>query len=486
MTEAERQSSLTRREFVRAAGAAGIGVLAAAGRGDAALPGAARPNIVYVFADQHRNCSWSGGGDPQVKTPNLESLARKGVVFNHCISNDPLCSPHRASLLTGRYPQANKVTKNVSSTEDKGLPATEVTIGEVLKNAGYATGYVGKWHLYPGAPGGSMVDVVPPGPHRHGFDYWRACHNYRKRYDTRYYNDDGKEIVIPGYAPTGQMDLTLEFIEKNAARPFCVFLSWHPPHGPYTEAPKRFVDMYSPDKIKLRLNVPKEADTRKWREHHAGYFAHVSALDEEMGRLIEKLAQLEIAGNTILCYSSDHGDMLASLGMTTKNKPWEESINVPFVIRWPRGIPAGRRLDTLFSTVDVTPTLLGLAGVPVLPRMQGLDLSAVVQGKSVRGPESVFIMAAGGASDDDDEGKSKSRKGSAVTKKRIKGWRGIRTARHTYVKRGAKDGFDPWLLYDNEKDPFQMRDVIDDPAQQQTRKELDAKLGQWRRRVGEA
>ena len=455
---------LTRRDFLGALGAV-------------AAPRQTHPNIVFVFADQHRNCSWPGGGDPQVFAPNLVNLASQGAMFNHAISNYPLCSPHRASLLTGRYAQTNTVTKNVGGG-DRGLPTSEITIAGLLKKAGYATGYVGKWHLYPGQPEGK---IVPPGPHRHGFDYWRACHNYRKRYDTRYFDDSGKEIVIPTYAPTGQMDLTLEFIEKNARSPFCVFLSWHPPHAPYPEAPQRFVDMYSPERIKLRPNVPKEADTRQWRQNHVGYFSHVTALDEEMGRLMKKLAQLGIAENTIVCYSSDHGDMLGSFGMTAKRKPWEESVNVPFVIRWPAGIPAGRRLDTLFSTVDITPTLLGLAGQSVPARMQGADLSAVLRGKDARGPESAFIMAIGVASGEDNEGARKKK----AAKNPVGDWRGVRTDRFTYVEKEAGRGLDPWLLYDNQKDPYQMRNLLDEAAYGQQRKDLDALVGQWLKRAGE-
>ncbi len=453
----------TRRDFVKVAGG---GSLVAASGGLAAAAGAP-PNIVFVFADQHRNCSWPGGGDAQVKAPNLEVLGRQGAVFKNAISNYPLCSPHRASLLTGRYPQSNTVTQNVSRRH-RGLPTTEVTIAGLLKKAGYATGYVGKWHLYPAAPEGKLV---PPGPHRHGFDYWRVCHNYRKRYDTRCFDDNGKEFVLPDYAPKCQMDMTLDFIEKNAARPFCVFLSWHPPHAPYPEAPRRFVEMYSPQGIKLRPNVPKSADTPAWREAHVGYFSHVTALDEEIGRLMRKLVQLGIASNTIVCYSSDHGDMLGSFGLTAKRKPWEESINVPFVIRWPAGIPAGQRLDTLFSTVDITPTLLGLAGQPVPSRIEGADLSAILRGGQAGGPASAFIMAIGGNPADRKEAQG--------------GWRGVRTARFTYAAKEAGSGLAPWLLYDNQKDPYQMHNLIDDAAHCRARKELESTLSQWRKRAGE-
>ena len=499
---------LNRREFLKAAGAGAVtaGVMGAAGprhlvadppgRAEEAAPAPEtrgggpdkrRPNIVFVFPDQHRNCSWPGGGDPQVKAPNLEAMAREGAVFTRCISNHPLCSPYRASLLTGRYQQAHTVGGNVGAN-GSGLPLTEVTLADVLKKAGYATGYVGKWHLYAGWESGK---IVPPGPHRHGFDYWRVCYNYRNRYATRYYDDAGKEITIDGYAPKGQMDLVLEFVEKNAAKPFCVFLSWHPPHPPYKEAPKRFADLYPVDQINLRPNVPKGEQVRRVRENQVEYFAHISAMDEEVGRLMKKLAELHIADHTIVCYSSDHGDMLGSFDRWGKNVPWDEAINVPFIIRWPGGIPAGRRLDTLFATVDITPTLLGLAGEAVLPQMQGVDLSAILKGKDAPGPESAFIMSGPGATEgEEEEGGNGTEKGKGQGKLAAKKgggkWRGLRTPRYTYAKAQEGNALKPWLLYDNEKDPHQMDNLAEDPAHADTRKELDAKLHAWLKRVGEA
>lgn len=480
---------LNRREFLRVGGIAGLGALAAPRGGPAT---AQRPNLVFVFADQHRNASWSGGTDQQVITPNLARLASEGAVFNHCMSNFPLCSPYRASLLTGRYPQSNTVMHNVGGG-DQGLPTTEVTIADVLKRAGYATGYVGKWHLYPGAPQGKLV---PAGPHRHGFDWWRVCHNYRSRYDTRCFDDQGKEFVLPGYAPKAQMDLTLEFIEKHARQPFCVFLSWHPPHAPYEEAPQQYLDLYPAEKLKLRPNVPKDADLKRIRKAYTGYFAHVSAMDAEIGRLMDKLAQLGIAGRTIVCYSSDHGDMLGSFNLWAKQKPWEESVNVPFVIRWPEGIPAGRRLNTLFATVDTAPTLLGLAGVPAPRQMEGADLSGILKGGNASGPESVFLMArgAGGGGEEQDApaGKGRRKQAQKAAKKAARRvanrpgeWRGVRTARFTYARRQTRGGAQPWVLYDNEKDPYQLRNLADDPAARSTRKELDALVDRWRQRLSE-
>lgn len=479
-------NALTRRDLLARWGAAGLA--ACPRRGEAAQ--AAKPNLVFVFADQQREASWPGGGEAQAITPNMDRLAREGAVFTHCISNYPLCTPYRASLLTGRYPQATKMTYNVArpgsdfetGQAEYGLPTSEVTIADVLKKAGYATGYVGKWHLHPNT---SAKKLIPPGPHRHGFDYWRVCHNYGDRWNTRSFDDDGKEFVLRGYAPIAQMELTLDFIGKNAGRPFCVFLSWHPPHDPYTGAPAQFIEMYPPEKFRLRPNVPKDADMARVREAYNGYFAHISAMDHEFGRLLAKLAQLGIADNTIVCYSSDHGDMLGSLNLWAKRKPWDESVRVPFLVRWPGGIRAGMKLDHLFSTPDITPTLLGLAGIPALPRMQGIDFSAALRGEAMAGPESAFLMSRGGVPSDAEVDEEPGAKKRTAGKDRGR-WRGVRTARYTYARIQRNHDATPWVLYDNEKDPYQMRNLVDDRSYSATRKELDAMVNRWRQRLGEA
>jgi arylsulfatase A-like enzyme len=483
-SKSQSSPALSRREFLKGAFASGASAIVAdmgfsrgsslgAGSdagvgnyGSGNLASTTRPNFIYVFSDQHRNCSWPGGGTAQIQTPNLENLATQGVVFTNCISNNPLCSPHRASLLTGRFPQAHTITKNVKTASDP-LPTTEPTIARALRNEGYATGYVGKWHLYPGAQTGTLV---PPGDHRHGFDdYWRACHNNRYRYDTRTYDDDGVEIVLPDYAPKSQMDMVMGFIQEHASGPFCIFLSWHPPHPPFTEAPSRFEDLYPIDQIQVRPNVPGDQVTLDSLEDHRGYYAHISAMDEQIGRLMDKLDELGIADNTIVVYSSDHGEMLDSFGLRAKEKPWEESINVPFVIRWPAGIPANRRLDVLFSTADITPTLLSLAGVPVPAQMQGLDLSHVLKGQTGSVLDSALIMSI--------------KPGALPSGKDMGDWRGVRTLDYTYARRVEAAGVTPWVLYDNRNDPYQMTNLINDPGYSDIQAELDAVLNDWLSRV---
>lgn len=415
-----------------------------------------QPNIIVFFSDQQRNCSWSIGSS-SVYTPNLEALALQGAMATQCISSYPLCSPHRASLLSGRYPQAHGVLNNIIS-DSLAFRTSEPSIATVLRDAGYATGYVGKWHLYPGAQNGTLV---PAGAHRHGFDdYWRACHNNADRDDTRCYDDEGNEFVLPDYAPTNQMDMTLDFIRENADRPFCVFLSVHPPHNPYSQAPPEFDLTYPLGDIELRPNVPEAFDTLETAQDYKGYYEHISALDHELGRLMTTLEELDLEEDTILVYTSDHGDMLHSHGLQRKSKPWEEAINVPFVVRWPRVIRPGQPLDALLSTPDIAPTLLGLAGLGAPPLMQGMDLSHLLRGEEGDEPESALLMTMNHWAD-----------GS---------WRGVRTQRYTFARRLEADGsVRRWVLYDNQEDPFQLTNLVEDESAQPIRQELNNLLREW-------
>ena len=481
-------SSVTRREFLKVAGesAAAIGMLnALSPRVFADEPAAPvrKPNLVYVFPDQHRQCSWSMT-DPQVKTPNLQALTKQATTFTRCISNYPLCSPHRATMLTGRFPQSHTVIRNGLV-----LPTTETTMGDLFKQAGYATGYVGKWHLH-----GDPEVLVPAGPHRHGFDFWRVCTNYRDRFHTKYFDDDGKLVTLTDYAPKSQMDITLDFIEKHSHEPFCVFLSWHPPHPPYEQAPSQYTDLYPPQKIQVRPNVPPGTRPGKLHHNHVEYFGHVSAEDAEMGRLVKKLDELGITDNTIVVFSSDHGDMLGSMGRFGKNVPWDESINVPFIIRYPGVIPADKQLETLFSSVDIAPTLLGLAGIPIPAHMQGKDLSAIMRGEKSDNPESVFIMSDSAGLGPDpagsDENETAGQAGAAGKRKANKGpgrgWRGVRTAQYTYVEDKHAGTRAPALLYDNNADPHQLKNLIGKPEVAQTQADLEMMLKGWLTQVKEA
>jgi arylsulfatase A-like enzyme len=216
--------------------------------------------------------------------------------------------------------------------------------------------------------------------------------------------------------------------------------------------------VYDPEALTLRPNAP-DAD----RDELAGYYSHIAALDRCWGRITQALDELGLAENTILVFTSDHGDMLGSQGQQKKQKPWDESIMVPFFLRYPAAAEGGMRLDTIVNTPDLMPTLLSLAGLPVPGTVEGTDLSGAVTGQPFDEQSSAFIS------------------NPVPFCEPIPEWRGVRTKRHTYARK--LDG--PWLLYDNEADPYQLTNLIDDPAHRALQDGLEAELEGWLARLGD-
>ena len=435
---------MTRREFIgRGAGAiAGAALLGAfPGAASCAKSPARKPNILFLFADQMRNCSLGCMGAKDVKTPNMDKLASEGMLFTHAISGYPLCSPYRAMLLTGRY---GSVTGEVGNEIE--LPAAEITIAKALKEQGYKTGYIGKWHLE------KTHDAFIPKERRLGFDdFWASRNLGGEHFDSFYCGDTPDEIPMKGWEPDAQADLAIDFMKKHTEEPFCLFLSWRPPHPP-REAPQKYLDMYDPKKFDLRPNMPEGTDDR---DNMRTYYAMITSLDDNIGRIMKAMDKMGIAEDTIVCFSSDHGDMLASQGLQGKNVPYEESIRIPFIMRYPRKVKAGSKTDILFNSVDVMPTLLGLCGAPIPKAVQGTDLSSFALGKGGKKPEAALLMRMlGGGGKQGGE------------------WRGVRTERYTYARTCEKG----WLLFDNEKDPYQKNNLIDKPEHKKVQDDLEAKL----------
>ncbi len=438
--------TLTRREFIRTVAAV---MPAAAGcRVFGAGNTPRRPNVVFVFADQMRAHAMGCMGNKQVITSHLDQLASQGLLVTNAVSAQPVCSPYRAQLLTGRYGHATGVIHN-----DIRLPDSEVLIPDLMKQQGYTTGYIGKWHL-----SGNRKNPVDARSRR-GWDFW-AVRNCSHQHSTPEYwlNEAEESVRVPGWEPDVQTDLAVEFIEKNRSAPFCLFMSFGPPHNPY-KAPEAYVDMYKDKPLTERPNVPK-ADAERLRE----YYAMVTSLDHCVGRISDALDEAGVAEDTILVFSSDHGDMLGSQGHRLKQRPWEESINIPFIVRYARRIKAGQRRDWLVSSVDVMPTLLGLCDVPIPSDVQGQDYSATFLGESTQEREAAFLFnvhkGAGPGTD----------------------WRGIRTKAWTYAYHASGD----WVLYDLKSDPYQLRNLIDDPAYAATKKALREQLEDMRKTLGES
>jgi len=404
-----------------------------------------KPNLLFVFADQMRQQDCGFMGNTQVRTPTMDRMAEDGVVFENAVSTCPVCTPYRASLLTGKYPLACRTAMN-----DVRLPVDELSIAEVLGDAGYATGYIGKWHLDGSYRGG----FTPPGPRRQGFDFWAANECTHAYMNTFYYRDDPEPIYIDGYSADGFTDIAIDFIDDHVDEPFSLFISWAPPHNPYHAMPEKY-DRYDPAEIELRPNTEEFA-----REDIAGYYGHITALDRNLGRLLLELEEQGIADDTIVVFTSDHGDMLGAQGLQRKQKPWDESIMVPWVMQWANGLPSGLRTDTLLNVPDIMPTLLSLMGVEIPDTVQGYDLSRAARNEGGIEPTSAYIANPMPFPGDQHDGGA---------------WRGVRTKTHTYVE--GESG--PWLLYDNAADPYQQMNLIDSPDAERLRHELHAELVGW-------
>jgi arylsulfatase A-like enzyme len=441
-----------RRQFLRSAAAGLAGA-------PALLSQRQRPNVLILLADEWRAQATGYNADPNVRTPVLDRLESESVHFENAVSGSPVCCPYRASLLTGQYPLTHGVFINDVELKPKGP-----TLGETYRRAGYRTGVIGKWHVY-GSPDGNYgrrLAYIPP-EKRFGFDYWKACectHDYN--HSLYYEGDDRSPKYWPGYDAIAQTEDACRFIRSYAgADPFLLVLSLGPPHFPYATAPEQYRQMYAGREIQLRRNVPTDKRAEA-SEILRGYYAHMCAIDDCLGRLLAALDLAQAADDTIVVFTSDHGDMMLSQGLTTKLYPWDESIRVPFLLRYPRQLGhKGRRIPTPLNAPDIMPTLLGLSGLATPDSVEGRDWSGLILGRAqAHADDAAFLNLA-----------------VPITEARRYGiaeYRGLRTAQHTYVR--SIHG--PWLLYDNWADPFQMHNLCgkNNPLQARLDRALDATL----------
>jgi arylsulfatase A-like enzyme len=417
------------------------------------------PNVVFVFADQWRAQDMGYAGNAQVKTPNLDKLAGEAVVFRNAISNIPVSSPARASLMTGQYPLTHGVFYN-----DKPLATDAACIAEVYKENGYQTGYIGKWHI--NGDGIKNRNEPVPVERRQGFDFWKVhecTHDYN---NSVYFDEENVAHKWEGYDAIAQTAEAINYIKENKDNPFVLFLSWGPPHAPYGTAPERFKQLYRDVDIKLRPNVPDsmKAEATEWLR---GYYAHIAALDHCIGELQEAIREAGIEENTIFVFTSDHGDMLGSHGLEKKQKPWDESIAVPFLLKYPEKLKAGE-MKKVFSFPDIMPTLLGLSNMEIPETVEGIDYSGELTGTEKLEIDGAYITCPVPFH-------------QWSYKNGGREYRGIRTERYTYVK----DLNGPWLLYDNLNDPYQMNNLCNNPEYSELQADLEEKLQKLIRQRGD-
>ncbi len=428
---------------------------------------AASPNILLILPDQMRASAMGCDGNTEIRTPHIDRLAAEGIRFQRTYANVPVCCPARAILLTGTYPHINGMIAN-----DLRLREEHVTLAERLRAAGYRTGFIGKWHLDggPREPG-----FVPPGPRRQGFDFWAAYECHHKHFNPDYFRDSPERIVVDKFEPEASCDFAVEFLKTQPKdQPFFLTVQMGPPHDPYG-APEHYMKLYDPEKLTPDASWQPGSEARPTpkaglrrgplanrfvpvggKEEIAAYYAAITAIDDQVGRLLTTLKETGADQDTIILFTSDHGDMLGNHGMRRKRKPHDESARVPGIIRWPARIPQGRVVDTLFSHIDMPPTLLALAGQKVPSDMQGADLSRVALGETNAGPEAVLLQLFVPFTPD----------GISAP------WRGLITKDHTYARHESG----PWVLFDDKADPHQQRNLATDPAAQDLRAALDSQL----------
>jgi arylsulfatase A-like enzyme len=431
-----------------------------------------KPNILFVFADQLRYSALGSSGNRVVRTPNFDRLASEGLVFDNAFANHPLCSPYRANIVTGKYGFANGVPDNEYVLWDN-----QVTLAQALKAAGYRTAYVGKWHLGSG----------PYTPQkRYGFDYMFAFNCLNRHYGAVHYRNEAGPIKVDKFVPEGETDDAIRFIEDHVKTrrdsPFALVMSWEPPHWPYDQYPKEF-DTYDPAKVDLPPNVPVQMAEFARREI-AQYYGNVSSLDAQMGRLMEALHRLGIADDTIVCFSSDHGDHLSSHGYgkpmdkwmhptmrASKSTPYEESVHIPFLLRYPRVVKGDRRTGAMFGSVDVMPTLLVLCGVAIPEGVQGHSLAHVVTGKAGgESPDSVYLMNMG--------------PGWPDRPRWVGFWRGVRTDRWVYARWRNPDDHEP-VLFDRQSDPYELDNLAGNPKFAEVQQQMESRLKKWMADTGD-
>ncbi len=451
-----------------------------------------RPNLIWIFGDQHRAQALSCNGDPNLQTPNIDRLAVNGMTFTQAVAGCPLSCPYRGSLLSGRYPH------DAVPGHEYQLPPTHKTVAHAYREAGYHTAWYGKWHIagMHEREGRAALRTVSK-ELRGGFDTWLGFENNNAQWDCWIHGHDasGNEVAhhrLPGFETD---ELTTLFIEHLRSRvtstkrrgvsdsgsaidvedyqPFFAALSVQPPHNPYV-APERFMGRHNPATLTLRPNVPHiPRIENQARRELAGYYAMIENLDANIGRIMAALEQLGVAEDTHIIFFSDHGDMHGSQGQFLKTSPWEESIRVPFIISHAGG---GHRYDMFtgrrnvpINHVDVSATSLGLCSIDTPDWMRGYDYSGhrTRQRPLENEPDSALLQlvipTGHGYSTD-------------------RPWRGVVT----------RDGWkyiclegQPWLMFNLNEDPYEQANLAHNSAFGKERKRLHQCLVQWQEKEGD-
>ncbi|TBL71213.1 sulfatase-like hydrolase/transferase [Paenibacillus thalictri] len=420
-----------------------------------------QPNVIVFFTDQQRWDTTGAHGNPLQLTPNFDRIAREGTHLFHSFTCQPVCGPARSCLQTGRYATASGCYRNGIP-----LPEDEPTLAHDFKAAGYTTGYIGKWHL-------AGQEPVPENE-RGGYEYWLAANLLEfssDAYDTVLYDNDMKEVKLPGYRVDAQTDAAIRYIDAHRHEPFFLFLSYLEPHHQNHRddypAPDGYAEMYTgrwtpPDLAALGGTAP---------QHLGGYYGMVKRLDEALGRLMDALKSLNMLEDTIILFTSDHGCHFKTRNGEYKRSCHESSIRVPTAV-WGPGFRHRGQIREMVSLIDLPPTLLDAAGLEVPERMQGRSVMPLVRGERTEWPEEAFLQ---------------------ISESQVA--RAVRTPRWKYsVSAPEKDGWNDAgsdvyteeFLYDLQADPYELNNLVGVESFHGVAEELKGRLLRRMQQAGEA
>jgi arylsulfatase A-like enzyme len=486
--------AVNRRDLLRVSAlaarmASGAGAPAPAARPKQAGPsGSARremPNILWVCSDQQRFDTIAGLNNQHVRTPHLRQFMAEAATFTHAFVQSPVCTPSRASFLTGRYPHITGARMNGTR-----IRPTERLVTRVLADFGYTCGLAGKLHLSP-CSGGKVEDRIDDGYSRFwwshdlqdiwpGHNMWHVWLQSQGVTWPKPPSDPWGVPVDPKYTQAAWCaDRAIQFMrEQRGFGPWLMSVNMFQPHHPFLPA-KEYLDRYDPEKLPSPAYKPGELDSKpphqrsahngtaypfsklsdlERRKITAAYYAMIEQVDHEFGRMLKDLGDTGQADNTIVIFMSDHGEMLGDHGFYLKGCHFYDcSMRVPLMIRWPKRFSAGLKTDALVEMVDIVPTLLEAAGIPVIEGIQGRSLTALLEGKTEEHRDSVYMESYS----------MPARREAAMMAT------SVRTRTH---KMTVYHSMNTGELYDLRKDPGEFRNLWDDPGSRSAKEEMMARL----------